>query len=172
MPLIKIEKQLPTTGIDSPRIKSSKSSSLASTDAPSTLREKNRDGQRDYIAPPPEFPGRHRWNPEASWSTAEEKALVRKIDLRLLLCFCIMSVGMQMDRGNLLNAVTDNFLTEAHLTTTDFGRGLTLNWVAVLICELPIQVLILRFGFRRVFPPLLIGWGIACKCFIHLHVLY
>ena len=44
-----------------------------------------------YLLEPHEsYEGRHRWDPEASWSPDEEKRLVRKTDLMLLSWICIM----------------------------------------------------------------------------------
>lgn len=38
-------------------------------------------GQTKFYEPIPEYEGRHRWDPHAEWSEAEEKKLVRKVSL-------------------------------------------------------------------------------------------
>lgn len=42
------------------------------------------------LAPHESYEGRHRFDPEAEWTAAEERAVVRKTDLRLLTWLCVM----------------------------------------------------------------------------------
>ncbi|PNS20065.1 hypothetical protein CAC42_5515 [Sphaceloma murrayae] len=141
------------------------------SDSVITLRpkEKDRTSQRDHSEPDEAFFGRHRWAPDVSWTIQEEKLVVRKTDCRLLLVFCVMVVGVQIDRGNLFNALTDNFLSDAHLNTTDLDNGIMITRICVLVSEFPIQFLILRWGFRRVFPLVIMAWGVvsACQCLVN-----
>jgi hypothetical protein len=60
--------------------------------------------------------------------------------------------GLQLDRGNLSNALTDNLLTDLGLTTNDYNNGTTIQLVAFLIAEFPIQFLTKRYGFKYVLP--------------------
>jgi len=40
-------------------------------------------GLTKFYAPIPEYEGRHRWDPTAEWTDAEEKKLVRRVSLNL-----------------------------------------------------------------------------------------
>lgn len=63
------------------------------------------------------YEGRHRWDPRARWTEEAESSVVWKTDTRLLGWICLMYFGLQLDRGNLGNALTDNFLEDQHFTT-------------------------------------------------------
>lgn len=60
---------------------------------------------------------RHAFDPTFTWSEEEERKLVRKLDWRVCLWACVMFFGLQVDRGNLVQAVSDNLLPELGLTT-------------------------------------------------------
>lgn len=79
---------------------------------------------------------RHAFDPTAVWTAEEERAVIRKVDWRVCLwavgCHrflsnknihshsvyqCVMFFGLQVDRGNLVQAVSDNMLDDLKLTT-------------------------------------------------------
>ncbi|EAU34147.1 conserved hypothetical protein [Aspergillus terreus NIH2624] len=107
------------------------------------------------------YEGYHRFDPTASWTPKEERAVVRKTDMLLLTCICLMFFGLQLDRGNLSNALTDNFLDDLGLTTNDYNNGTTIQLVCFLATEFPVQLLIKRFGFRRVLPLMMLAWSLV-----------
>lgn len=53
-----------------------------------------------FYEPPEEYEGKHRFDVNARWTPAEEKALLRKVDLRVCLFVCICFAALQLDRGN------------------------------------------------------------------------
>ncbi|GES62165.1 MFS general substrate transporter [Aspergillus terreus] len=114
------------------------------------------------VTPPHEtYEGYHRFDPTAAWTPKEERAVVRKTDMLLLTCICLMFFGLQLDRGNLSNALTDNFLDDLGLTTNDYNNGTTIQLVCFLATEFPVQLLIKRFGFRRVLPLMMLAWSLV-----------
>ena len=80
---------------------------------------------REYLSgalPPHEsYEGRHRWDPNFQWDAAEERKCVRKTDMYLLSWICIMFFGLQLDRGNIQQALTDDLLTDLNLTSNDYN---------------------------------------------------
>lgn len=60
---------------------------------------------------------RHVFDPTLTWSEEEEKAIIRKLDWRVCLWACCMFFGLQVDRGNLVQAVSDNMLDDLGLNT-------------------------------------------------------
>ena len=117
----------------------------------------------DSLEPHESFPGKHRWDPYATWTEAEERAVLWKTDLQLLLFFCIISIGLAIDRHNLSNALTDNFLEDLGLNTNDFNHGHMVTILGVLVSDFPTQMLILKCGFRNIFPWIIMAWGTVCE---------
>lgn len=60
---------------------------------------------------------RSAFDPTFTWSEEEERKLVRRLDWRVCFWACIMFFGLQVDRGNLVQAVSDNMLNDLNLTT-------------------------------------------------------
>lgn len=93
-----------------------------------------------FYEPPDEYENKHRWDPRATWTPAEQKALLRKLDLRVALVACICFAALQLDRGNISNALSDNMLKDLHLTTADYNVGQTIFYCCFLFAELPSQM--------------------------------
>ncbi|KAL3490710.1 major facilitator superfamily domain-containing protein [Aspergillus germanicus] len=114
------------------------------------------------VTPPhASYEGHHRFDPTASWSPKEERRVIWKTDLMLMTWLCLMFFGLQLDRGNLSNALTDSFLDDLNLTTDDYNNGNTIQLMCFLAAEFPVQLLIKRFGFRRVLPTLMLLWSLV-----------
>lgn len=84
-----------------------------------------RDHLADVITPHDSYEGRHRFDPTATWTKAEERAVVRKTDLCLLSWLCFMFFGLQLDRGNNSNATADNLLSDLGMTSDDYNNGMS-----------------------------------------------
>lgn len=113
----------------------------------------------DIIPPHDSYEGKHRFDPTATWTEAEERAIVRKIDWLLLSWLCVMMFGLQLDRGNLSNATADKLLEDLGLSTDDYNNGNTIQLVSFMAAEFPVQLLIKKYGFKWVLPTLMMGWG-------------
>ncbi|MCJ1252070.1 hypothetical protein MMC30_009308 [Trapelia coarctata] len=118
-----------------------------------------RDHLSSTLPPHESYEGLHRWDPAAEWTPEEEAKVVRKTDLYLLSWICLMFFGLQLDRGNLSNALTDNLLADLHMTSDDYNNGTTIQLLCFLAAEFPVQLMIKRFGFKNILPGMMMLWG-------------
>ncbi|TDZ31861.1 putative transporter [Colletotrichum spinosum] len=112
----------------------------------------------------PEYEGRHRYDPKATWSEQEEKKLVRRLDYRICSWVCLMFFSLQLDRGNITQALSDQMLGDLGLTTNQYNYGMTIFYVCFLCAELPSQMLSKKFGPDRWVPIQIVAWSIVAIC--------
>jgi len=106
-------------------------------------------------------------HPHMSHATDLERSTIRKMGISLIpflmLCYFIAYV----DRVNIgFAAISMN--DDIGLTASTFGFGATLFFVAYVLCEMPSNLAMERFGARRWIARIMISWGVVgfCSAFV------
>jgi len=89
--------------------------------------------QAEHYYPSKEYEGYASFDPAFRWTHREEKAVVRKVDIRILGWACVMFFSLNMNRSNLVRATADNFLKDLKLTQADYNLGNTLYRLCFLV---------------------------------------
>ncbi|KAJ6784958.1 hypothetical protein PWT90_01757 [Aphanocladium album] len=97
----------------------------------------------------------------SDWSEAEERAIVRKLDFLLMPLLIAGFFVLQLDRGNIGNALTDFFLKEVGITQFQFNVGNQLLSLGIVLLELPSNLILYRVGPQKWISCQIICWGLV-----------
>ena len=101
------------------------------------------------------------FDPTFEWTEEEEKKVIRKLNWRVAFTACLLFVSLQVDRGNLSQAVSDNFLDDLGLNTNDFNTGNTIFTCSFLAAEVPSQLISKALGPDIFIPMQICAWSIV-----------
>lgn len=114
-----------------------------------------------FFQPHPKYENLHRFDPTFRWTWKEELPLINKMDWKITLWACIAFFGLDLGRGNLSQANTDDFLPDLGMTTNDYNLGNTVFQISFLLAELPSQMISKKLGPDRWIPFIMCSWSIV-----------
>ncbi|KAH8730577.1 major facilitator superfamily domain-containing protein [Phaeosphaeriaceae sp. PMI808] len=117
----------------------------------------------DQYRPVETYEGIHRYDPDFQWEPEEERKVVRKIDKRICTWVCLMFFALQLDRGNISQALSDNFLDDLKMNTNDYNYGQTIFFLSFLAAELPSQLISKKLGPDNWIPIQMISWSLVAS---------
>ncbi|KAI1078007.1 major facilitator superfamily domain-containing protein [Whalleya microplaca] len=90
-----------------------------------------------------------------------EKALLRKLDVRLLPAVGVLYLLSFLDRSNVGNARIEGLLNDVGITGNQYLTGLTLYFVGYVLFEVPCNIILKRTTPQIWLPALTIVWGVV-----------
>ncbi|KAK7202803.1 major facilitator superfamily domain-containing protein [Myxozyma melibiosi] len=100
-------------------------------------------------------------NGEPAWTEEEEKKVRFKTDVRVMILACVMFFSLDLDRSNIQQVLSSDFLLDTHMTTNDYNLGQSLFLIFFLSLEVPSQMMNKRFGPERWLPTIMTAWGVV-----------
>lgn len=97
----------------------------------------------------------------ADWSEEEERKVKAKLDVILLPVLGLAFFALQMDRGNISNALTSTITKDLGVDTNQINVGTALLSLGIVLLELPSNVLLQKVGPRRWLSGQIIAWGLV-----------
>ncbi|KAK3984423.1 major facilitator superfamily domain-containing protein [Cladorrhinum sp. PSN332] len=107
------------------------------------------------------YENRHRFQSEFQWTAEEEKKVLKKIDVRIMILAWIMFCALEIHRRNIHRAISDDMLKDLGMTTNDFNYGQSVFLGSFLAAELPPRLISKRVGIDRWIPTITVGWSIV-----------
>ncbi|KAG7885728.1 hypothetical protein KL938_000760 [Ogataea parapolymorpha] len=138
--------------------------SLDLADAPNPFLDPAIERKFRQIYEESQYECRHRLDPEFTWTKKEERKVLWKLEYRVTFLACFMFAALQVDRGNLAQAVSDNLLDDLNLTTNQYNTGNTIFYLCFLSMELPSQLISKRLGADVWIPLQMCAWSIVTIC--------
>ncbi|KAL2157990.1 hypothetical protein VTH06DRAFT_4799 [Thermothelomyces fergusii] len=98
---------------------------------------------------------------ELTWTEDEEKALVRRLDALIMPLLILGFFALQLDRGNIGNALTDNFIQDVGITQFQFNIGQQLLSAGIVLLEVPSNIILYRIGPAVWIGSQIVAWGLV-----------
>lgn len=96
--------------------------------------------------------------------TIDEKALLRKIDIRVIPMLFLLYLAAFLDRVNISNALTLRLPQDLHLKGNEPNVALTIFFVPYVLFEIPSNILLKRFKPHVWLSGCILAFGIVMLC--------
>lgn len=106
--------------------------------------------------------------PPATASAASDDLLYRKVAWRVIPFLFVCYVVSFLDRINIGFAQLQ-MKHDLGFSDAMYGLGAAIFYVGYVLCEVPSNMLLARFGARRTFMRIMLLWGIASTCMMFVH---
>ncbi|MCJ1352885.1 MAG: hypothetical protein MMC33_002869 [Icmadophila ericetorum] len=94
-----------------------------------------------------------------------ERALVRKIDRRLLPMIVLMYILNYLDRNNIASARLAGLQTELNLSSVQYNTCVSILFVGYLLMQIPSNLFLNKIGKPALYlPTVMIVWGVISAC--------
>ncbi|KAL4747392.1 hypothetical protein BDW72DRAFT_209644 [Aspergillus terricola var. indicus] len=80
------------------------------------------------------------------WTLGEETKAKRKLDLMIMPILTLGFFCLQLDRGNMANAITDNFMEDVGINQDQFNVGQQMLSLGIVLTEIPSNMILYRVG--------------------------
>ncbi|EJD52883.1 alternative sulfate transporter [Auricularia subglabra TFB-10046 SS5] len=95
------------------------------------------------------------------WTREEEARAKRKVDLIVVPLLMLGFFCLQLDRGNIANALTDNFLEDVGITQNQFNFGQQLLSAGIVLLEIPSNIVLYRIGPQKWLSFQVVAFGLV-----------
>ncbi|KAF6821161.1 alternative sulfate transporter [Colletotrichum musicola] len=84
--------------------------------------------------------------PPVDWTEEEERKAKWKLDLTIMPLLTLGFFCLQLDRGNIANAITDTFMEDVGITQFQFNVGQQLLSLGIVLFEIPSNMILYKVG--------------------------
>lgn len=99
--------------------------------------------------------------PDPTHYDINEKAFLRRLDLKLLPPLSLLYLMSFLDRSNVGNARIEGLTANLHMTGNEYLTGLTLFFIGYVLFEVPANIVLKLWTPRLWLPTVTIAWGIV-----------
>jgi sugar phosphate permease len=107
--------------------------------------------------------------PISPLTNPQDKALLRKLDFKLIPWLSFLYLISFLDRTNIGNAKVDGLQEDLHMTNGQYNASLTIFFVSYSVFEPLTNVLLKKLRPSVFLPIIMVWWGICMACMGLVH---